>query len=247
MLGFSIEELTSLAKLLFDGLAILVIVILYIKGNNKRDKEYEKEREEQRKINQSVYNNYNNMIQDIVLGIQKSHLTAKEGKNIAQVEKQINDILNIILKETNASRVSIVKYHNGNKDMTGKLFLKMSMTNEVVNLGVKQMMTEFKEIFRSFLAYWCHEIEINEYCSIADAEQIKDNDINMYQYLISRNIESNFGIGLRDSYNDVIGFVSLEYLHKDEYNEEKIKESLNKNLPKIEALVLVNGGEINEL
>lgn len=247
MLGFSAEELTSLAKLLFDGLAILVIVILYIKNNNRRDKEYKEDREEQKRINRDIYENYSNMVNDIVLGIQKTHLTPKEGKSIAQVEKQINDILNVILKETKASRVSIVKYHNGNKDMMGKLFLKMSMTNEVVNLGVTPMMTNFKEIFRSFLAYWCHEIETSEYCSIADAEQIKNEDINMYQYLISRNIESTYGVGLRDNYNDVIGFVSLEYLHKDEYDEEKIKESLNKNLPKIEALALVNGGETNEL
>lgn len=35
----------------------------------------------------------------------------------------------------------------------------MSMTNEVVNMGVTSMMSEFKDMFRSLLAYWCHEIE----------------------------------------------------------------------------------------
>ena len=47
-----VATLTALSKLLFDGLAILIVFILYIKGNQKRDKEYEAEREEQRKRNE---------------------------------------------------------------------------------------------------------------------------------------------------------------------------------------------------
>ena len=90
-----VATLTALSKLLFDGLAILIVFILYIKGNQKRDKEYEAEREEQRKRNEELQENYNSMIQDIIKGVSQKHLTPIESKNIGKIEKQINDIIKL--------------------------------------------------------------------------------------------------------------------------------------------------------
>lgn len=247
MFGLDIATLTALAQLLFNGLAILVIFFLYIKDRNKRQKEYDEDRKNERERNNELSKNYNSMIQDIIQGLSKKHLTPSESKNIAQIEKKITDIINVILKETNASRVCIVKYHNGNKDMTGRSFLKMSMTNEVVNIGVTSMMSEFKDVFRSLLAYWCHEIESKQYCVIEDAEDLKDVDMTMYQYLVSRNIEAKYGVGLKDNNGDVIGFICVEYLNKYDFNLKKVHESMTKNLPKIEALISLDGGVSNEL
>ena len=215
-----VATLTALSKLLFDGLAILIVFILYIKGNQKRDKEYEAEREEQKKRNKELQENYNSMIQDII---------------------------NQILLETGASRVCIVKYHNGNKDMTGKSFLKMSMTNEVVNLGVAPMMSDFRDLFRSLLAYWCHEIETKECCIISDAEDLKNIDITMYQYLTVRNIEAKYGIGLKDNDGNIIGFICIEYLNKSDFDLKKINNVMIKDFPKIETLVSLDGGVEYEL
>lgn len=247
MLGIDVAALTTLCKLLFDGLAVLVIFILYVKNNKKRQEEYDEEREEYKTRNEELHDNYNAMIKDIVQGVTKKHLTPEEGRSIARIDKKINDTINIILKDTDASRVCIVKYHNGNKDMTGKSFLKMSMTNEVINIGVAPMMGEFKDVFRSLLAYWCHELEINDNLIIRDTENIKDIDITMYQYLKTRNIESKYGLSLKDSYNNVIGFICIEYLNKNDFNMEKIEKTINANLPKIQALISINGGVDNEL
>jgi hypothetical protein len=247
MFGLDIATLTALAQLLFNGLAVLVIIFLYIKQNKKRQEEYEEDRKEQKKRSDELHKNYNSIIQDIIQGVSIKHLTPKESKNIAQVEKQINDIINVILKETDASRVCIVKYHNGNKDMMGKSFLKMSMTNEAVSIGVAPMMGEFKDLFRSLLAYWCHELETNKYCVIEDTEDLKDVDVTMYQYLSVRNIEAKYGISLKDNNGDVIGFICIEYLDKKDFDLEKIKHSMKRNFPKIETLITLNGGVENEL
>ena len=242
-----VATLTALSKLLFDGLAILIVFILYIKGNQKRDKEYEAERKEQKKRNEELQKNYNSIIQDIIKGVSKKHLTPVESKKIGKIEKQINDIINQILQETEASRVCIVKYHNGNKDMTGKSFLKMSMTNEVVNLGVVPMMSDFRDLFRTLLAYWCHEIETKKCCIISDVETLKDKDITMYQYLTVRNIEAKYGIGLKDNNDNIIGFLCIEYLSKSNFDLKKINKIMAKDFPKIEALVSLDGGVDNEL
>lgn len=242
-----VATLTALSKLLFDGLAILIVFILYIKGNQKRDKEYEAERKEQKKRNEELQENYNSMIQDIIKGVSKKHLTPVESKNISKIEKEINDIINQILLETGASRVCIVKYHNGNKDMTGKSFLKMSMTNEVVNLGVAPMMSDFRDLFRSLLAYWCHEIETKECCIISDTEDLKNIDITMYQYLTVRNIEAKYGMGLKDNDGNIIGFICIEYLNKSDFDLKKINNVMIKNFPRIETLVSLDGGVEYEL
>ena len=242
-----VATLTALSKLLFDGLAILIVFIHYIKKKKKRDKEYEAEREKQKKRNKELQENYNSMIQDIIKGVSKKHLTPIESKNIGKIEKEINDIINQILLETGASRVCIVKYHNGNKDMTGKSFLKMSMTNEVVNLGVAPMMSDFRDLFRSLLAYWCHEIETKECCIISDVEDLKDIDITMYQYLTVRNIEAKYGIGLKDNDGNIIGFICIEYLNKSDFDLKKINNVMIKDFPKIETLVSLDGGVEYEL
>lgn len=242
MLGIDVAALTTLAKLIFDGLAILIVFILYIKGNKNRQKEYNEERKAYKQRNEELSKRYDNMIDEIINGVRKSHLTPQESQNIARIEKQLNDIINVILRDTDASRVCIVKYHNGNKDMTGKSFLKMSMTNEVVNIGVAPMMGEFKDIFRSFLAYWCHEIDTKKWCVIDDVNKLKDIDITMYQYLNTRNIEAKYGVPLKDGYNNVIGFLCIEYLSKTDFDINKIAKSMKTNFPKIETLVSVDGG-----
>lgn len=237
-----IATLTALCKLLFDGLAVIIMIILFLKTNKKRQSEYDQERKEYKEMNKEIHDNYTAMIQDIVQGVSKRHLTFEESKELIQIEKQINDVINLILKETNASRVCIVKYHNGNKDMTGKSFLKMSMTNEVVNIGIAPMMQDFKDIFRSLLSYWCHELEKNEVCVIRNAEEIKGKDVTMYQYLVTRNIESKYGTVLKDNDGNIIGFICIEYLDKKDFDLEKINKTMEDNLPKIQTLVSLDGG-----
>lgn len=237
-----IATLTALCKLLFDGLAVIIMIILFLKTNKKRQSEYDQERKEYKEMNKEIHDNYTAMIQDIVQGVSKRHLTFEESKELIQIEKQINDVINLILKETNASRVCIVKYHNGNKDMTGKSFLKMSMTNEVVNIGIAPMMQDFKDIFRSLLSYWCHELERNEVCVIRNAEEIKGKDVTMYQYLVTRNIESKYGTVLKDNDGNIIGFICIEYLDKKDFDLEKINKTMEDNLPKIQTLVSLDGG-----
>lgn len=238
-----IELLTSVIRLILDILAILVIFLLFMKYQDTH-KYYNNQIEEIRKKNEEINSRYDNMVERIILGVNQSHLTPKESQNIALIEKQINDIINVILKDTQASRVCIVKYHNGNKDMTGKSFLKMSMTNEVVNIGVASMMGEFKDVFRSLLAYWCHEIETKDYCVIDDVESLRSIDLTMYQYLKTRNIEAKYGLPLKDINNNTIGFMCIEFLDKNDFDIDRIYKSVKLNFPKIETLISIDGRDM---
>lgn len=244
--------ISALVKLIGDGLFILLIAVLYIKDRKKRQKEYEEERkiieEDYKQIKdareseyQDLNNNYKNMIKDIINGVTGHHLTPEESKSIAQIERQVNDIIKNMLTATNASRVCIVKYHNGNKDMTGMSFLKMSMTNEAVNVGVTPLMPDFQGHFRSLLAYWCHEIDDFGECIISDTENLINVDITMYEYLKVRNIEAKYGVALKDLKGNVIGFICVEYFNKYDFNENKVKQIMKENQLRIETLMDLNG------
>ena len=127
-----LATLVSFAKAIGDGVVIAIIIILYLIDRKKKNKQAEEDKAELDRERKE----YKNLVKEIIDGVNSHHLTPQESKSVAQIEKQINDTIQEILEKTNASRVCVVKYHNGQRDMTGMAFLKMSMTNEVVNSGV---------------------------------------------------------------------------------------------------------------
>lgn len=244
-----LTALISIAKAIGDGIVLAIIVVLYLLDRRNRNKEHDENRnilEEERK---EFKDDYKKLVEDIIDGVNGHHLTPQESKSVAQIEKKINDTIQEILEQTKASRVCVVKYHNGQRDMTGMAFLKMSMTNEVVNRGVAPLMGDFKDLFRSYLAYWCHELEIKGKCVIQDTNEMQNVDINMYEYLKTRNIEAKYGLALTNLEGDIIGFICVEYLDKKDFDLEKIEATLEKQGKKIETLITLNGmeGTGNEL
>ena len=235
-----LATLTGLAKLIGDGIAVAIIIVLYLLDRKNRDKQAKEDRLKLSKEREEDKEEYKKLVKDIIDGVNGHHLTPAESKSIAQIEKKINENIQYILEKTNASRVCIVKYHNGQRDMTGMAFLKMSMTNEVVNRGVAPLMSDFKDLFRSYLAYWCHELEVNGKCIIKDTEDLQNIDINMYEYLKTRNIEAKYGVALKDLDGDIIGFLCVEYLDKREFKIENIEKIVNHQADKIETLMTLN-------
>ena len=71
--------------------------------------------------------------------------------NYGQISQEIDKHLQAIITETNASRAALIQYHNGGRGINKQSFLKMSMTNEQIQLGVKPFINGFKDQFRSIL------------------------------------------------------------------------------------------------
>ena len=238
-----LATLVNFAKAIGDGIVIAIIIILYLIDRKKKNKQAEEDKAELDRERKEYKEEYKNLVKAIIDGVNSHHLTPQESKSVAQIEKQINDTIQEILEKTNASRVCVVKYHNGQRDMTGTAFLKMSMTNEVVNRGVVPLMGDFKDLFRSYLAYWCHELEVNGKCIIKDTNDMQNIDINMYEYLKTRNNEAKYEIALTNLDGDLIRFLCVEYLNGKDFNLKNIEEVLHKQGKKIETLITLNGME----
>lgn len=177
------------------------------------------------------------LIKSIVDGVVNHVPSHEENIKLTKITEEIDIILNQILQATSADRVSLVQYHNGGKGINKQAFLKMSMTNEQVRFGIKQFMPEFKDQFRSVLAYFVKELNDIGYCYISKAEDLKDTDNSMYDFMKNRGIVSKFGIALKDHKGAVIAFICIEYLSDTEIDLEKIDRVLKDKQKIVESLL----------
>lgn len=178
------------------------------------------------------------MLQQILHRVENGHvITSEEDKDISKVEKELEFYLNEILKETNANRVSIFRYHNGGKDYNGRSFLRMSMTNEVVKGGTALIQPQSQNLFRSMFFGLIHSLEDNDYDIIKDIEDIEEQDSGFFGYLKDFGIEAKYTMALHNNEHSIVGFMTLDFAKKEDLNQEHLLSYLPEKKVKIETLL----------
>ena len=177
------------------------------------------------------------LIEKIVDGVYFRVPSNTENHLLTKINNEIDIILQDILVETNASRVNLVQYHNGGKGINKQAFLKMSMTNERIQLNVKPFISEFKDQFRSVLGYFVNQIGLKGHCYIKDVDEMLEKDIGMYEFMCNRGIESKFGYAIHNRDKAVIAFISVEFIDKKDANETVIDNSFKEHYREIERLL----------
>jgi len=178
------------------------------------------------------------MLQQILNRVENGHvITSEEDKDISKVEKELEFYLNEILKEANANRVSIFRYHNGGKDYNGRSFLRMSMTNEVVKGGTALIQPQSQNLFRSMFFGLIHSLEDNDYDIIKDIEDIEEQDSGFYGYLKDFGIEAKYTVALHNNEHSIVGFMTLDFAKKEDLNQEHLLSYLPEKKVKIETLL----------
>lgn len=200
-------------------------------------KQNEAYQEFQQEMIERSHNMNEQLIEKIVDGVYYRVPSNTENHMLTKINNEIDMILQDILVETNASRVNLVQYHNGGKGINKQAFLKMSMTNERIQLNVKPFISEFKDQFRSVLGYFVNEIGKNGYCYINDVDEMIEKDIGMYEFMCNRGIESKFGYAIHDKDKCVIAFICAEFIDKKDANEKTINNSFKEHYREIERLL----------
>ena len=178
-----------------------------------------------------------NLIDKIVNGVTTHVPTQEDNLKLTVVNQNIDTILQDILVETNASRVDLVQYHNGGRGINKQAFLKMSMTNEKIQLGVRPFIQDFKDQFRSVLGYFVNEINISGSCDIVDVDEMANKDIGMYEFMKNRGIVAKFGKGIKNPEGTTIAFICVEYTDKKDINIDKVHNALREHYREIERLL----------
>ena len=178
------------------------------------------------------------LINNIVQGVTNHVPSSEENTKLTRITEEIDKTLQQMLIYTNGDRVDLVQYHNGGKGVNKQCFLKMSMTNEQVKVGVKPFMPEFKDQFRSVISYITKTLNDTGYCYIDSAEDVREADPGTYEFLINRGIESKYCMAIHDAQeNSVIGFVCVEYIKKENAKPELVDKVFKEKQKILETLL----------
>ena len=215
----TITEIATLVEKIGIGLTCTVVLIYIFVSEYRRRKDIDTKKEDQKLKQEQTQNDYqlekdkklqemyqsmfdmmtkqNQMMTEKIVKEVTSHtITPEENVALSLIEEQINTCLKRVLEKCNASRVGLVRFHNGGRDMNRLSFLKMSLTNEVIKTGLKPLQPEFQNMFRSFFHYWCGELNDSGHCYIDNVEDLIEKDPSMYEFLKSRRNKFN----VRSSY-----------------------------------------------
>lgn len=237
------------------GICAVSMIYTHIRSNNKDQERLDKkdenlqkgtEKEENRvdsmldniqkqnlQFQQQIFDQLNKVTDSIVTHVP----SVEENIKISKISEEIDACLKEILAETGADRADLVQFHNGGRGVNKQSFLKMSMTNEQVKLGVKPIMMEFKDQFRSVLAYFTKQICDTGRCDVPDIEAIKSVDTGMYEFMLSRDLQAKFGMAIHNEDKFTIGFVCIEFKDKNDVDLEKIHTSFHGKQQVIEKLL----------
>ncbi len=238
---------------------ILVVVIAYLgfkrsrEDNKNKDKRLEKTQdklddrfdamlkliqEQNHNFQEQQLKNNEMLINSIVQGVTNHVPSSEETTKLTRITEEIDKTLQQVITFTGADRVNLVQYHNGGKGINKQSFLKMSMTNEQVKIGVKPFMPEFKDQFRSVISYITKNLNEKGFCYIDDAESVRTTDPGTYEFLVNRGIESKYCMAIRNTQeNFVIGFVSVEYIKKEDAKPDLVNQVLKEKQKVFETLL----------
>ena len=246
------------------GFVLWLVKDMYIRhkknASNMQSKIDEKEKESQKKDNETIKSlqSKTDELYNIIIEYQKKTderyqkknkklleemhtphiLTDEEDKRMTKIDAKINELLDKALEACQASRVHLVKYHNGGNDMLGNSILKMSMSNEKCSAGVIHILNSFQNQLRTSFSYWIKELNDTNYCYIENVEDIKNVDSSIYQYMKQTGVQAKYGIAIKNTQTDnVIGYLCIDFLNKDDANIEQIRHCLNDKKAKIETLL----------
>ena len=208
------------------------------KSDNRFDSMLTLIQEQNRVFQEQQLKNNEMLINSIVQGVTNHVPSPEENTKLTRITEEIDKTLQQMLIFTNADRVDLVQYHNGGKGVNKQSFLKMSMTNEQVKIGVKPFMSEFKDQFRSVISYITKSLNEKGYCYINDAEVVKTVDPGTYEFLINRGIEAKYCMAIHDTKdNFVIGFVCVEYIKKEDAKPDLVDQVFKEKQKILETLL----------
>ena len=189
--------------------------------------------------NRKMEERYDSMIKQLLEAIRQPHiLSQEENARMTKIDEEIDAYLERTLNTCNATRVALIKYHNGGNDMLGNSILKMSMSNEKCAAGIMHVQHSFQNQLRSFSTLLCKELNEKGICFIENVENLANIDNSLYQYMKQVGITAKYAIAITNTKNgSVIGYLTIDFANDERINLEQVKRCLNDKKLKIEALL----------
>lgn len=234
-----VEIIKAIAEYGIYPVMMAVLLFLIIR-ESRRNKKNKSDMSEQNKAQEE---RLTKLLSEIAEGAKKSdEHTKEEEEDNRRVNNFIESQLNTLLVEEKANRAYVFLYHNGGKDMTGRGFQKMSVTNEVVDTNTVSIMNSYQNVPRSLFPTLFKTLVSQDVYYVIDVKEIREEDPMTYQMFTTRGVKTALIHAMKRTDGLVVGFVAMEYTVNACKDAVKAEKSLEKIALKING-ALVNKEE----
>ena len=200
-------EFTEVLKAFLEvgllGLCAIMMIVIFYENHRKSNETDDKK-------NALIVDNFKSLnakMDNMVNGITEQNRRFVEFQE-KQSEKLINAVISGVVNHVPTTEES---HKLTNISNAVDKILQMSMTNEKTQLGVKSIMSECKDQFRSALGYFVNDINNTGHCCIFDRDEIKNVDIGIYELMLVHNVEAKCGYGIHNEEGLVIAYIGIEF------------------------------------
>lgn len=221
-------------------LAFLIYLVIVLQKSNKnlndRMAEQEKKQDErEEKQREETAELYERLIKGVNSPLTHTQEEEEENRN---VNNFIDGQLSCLLSEEKANRAYVFLYHNGGRDIMGRSFQKMSITNEMVDANTVPIMNSYQNVPRSMFPTLFKTLVSQDMFSVKDTEDIKESDPVLCQMLMSHNVHMAFFHGIKRGDGMVLGFVVIEYVSNTCSDIDKAEKNLEKKTLRISGALV---------
>ena len=213
---------------------VIFVIVMWIKSRSDSQKA-EDEREKQRLEQQAAQEErFTKMLDTVVEKLSGTALHTKEEEDDnRRVNNFIEAQLSCLVQEEKANRSYVFMYHNGGKDMAGRSFQKMSITNEIVDPLTVPIMSNYQNVPRSMFPTLFKTLVAQDVYDIENIDDIEEADPVLCQMMKTHGVKTAFIHGVKRSDGMVLGFVVIEYVSNMCEDVAKAKANLEKKALKI--------------
>jgi len=160
----------------------------------------------------------------------KAKLKEKKGRGIdydPDMHSNVLTALEYMRQETEADRVYILEFHNGEHYFSGRSQQKFSCTYEVVNEGISREVQELQNIRVSSMHCLIKDVVVGETFEYQDMND-SCNDLSFKSFMNTRGIKSMFARPIKTLNGKIIGVVVMDFVKDHRKWGKNAEEFLNK-------------------
>lgn len=184
----------------------------------------------------------NNRLMKLLLDERKNEHTANRIRHNELIDKRleinskIKNAIEAFRQKVDADRVYIFEYHNGESNLNGLPFAKVSATYEILKPGVSSYKSRLQGIPSGLILEFNQNLLTNKQISVPNISDYKDIDPVGNSVLIRPDVKS-FYVALINNINGYpIGFIGMDYICR-----ESGKEEADKAIKELKAISLQIG------
>ena len=225
-------------------IALLIwLLITYVKKDKrmseKMEEQEKKDDEREAKQQENTEKLYERLYDSLVKISSSPQMHTKEEEEENRIINNfIDGQLSCLIDENKANRAYVFLYHNGGKDIMGRSFQKMSITNEIVDANTVPIMNNYQNVPRSMFPTLFKTILAQDKLSINKIDDIKETDPVLFQMLQTHNVHAAYMRGIRRADGMVLGFVVIEYVSNSCSDITEAEKNLEKKTLRISGALV---------